>query len=142
MIEIKEKESSGVQPVKMHDFNLTFSEIIKELNYIFLDQKEVDKSVYNVTKERSIFKNGDIHSMHPLSYICDLMKVMLEEIIDQENDTSTKAFKKSVANKSLDNLKDMFLTTSVKDKTKCSYIFFAYVIGMLECLELYKSSDI
>lgn len=137
MNKIEEKEQF-IRPVKLDATPLSYSQIISELRNVFYAQRDIDKHLFNRVLENSRFKTNDFLEQNPVTYTCELLREILLHSIEQEKDEKIKIQNKRVANKSVDHIKDLFLNINYENKTETMYVFFAYILGMLESLDLIK----
>lgn len=137
MKQVEEKEQF-VKPVKLTSHPLSYSQVIDELRSIFQEQRDIDKHVFKEMLEKSRFKTSNFLEQNPVTYTCELLREILLHTLDQEQDKKVKELNKKIANKSVDYIKDIFLNINFEHKKETMYVFFAYVIGMLDNLDLRK----
>lgn len=135
MNEIQEKEQF-IKPVKLTSHPLSYSQILDQLRDVFQEQKDIDKHLFKEILEKSRFKTNNFLEQNPVTYCCELVKEVLIHIIEKEQDLKIRENNKKVAIKSIDYIKELFLNINYEYKKDTMYVFFAYVIGMLEALDL------
>jgi F420-dependent methylenetetrahydromethanopterin dehydrogenase len=133
MIKIDEKEQ-GLKPVKLEVKKVSYSEIIVQLKQYFLERKGLDKREFISAIELSKFHNADFFKVEPQTYAASLLKLVFDEILEEEKNVEKREYKKAVLTTMLNSLNEMFPEKS-KDKSKVFCIFAAYVIGIFELFD-------
>jgi len=138
MKNIPESKEQFVRPVKLNPTPLSYEQIVQELKNIFSEQKDIDSHLFNTVLENSRFKTKGFLELNPVSYTCDLLREVLKSTFEDEQDPKLREYNLRLVDKSVNHIKDLFLNLSYDNKVKSMYVFFAYVLGMLENLDIKK----
>lgn len=133
MIKMDEKEP-GLKPVKLEEKKIVYRDIVESLKQYFLTRKGLDKGEFLNTVELSKFHNADFFKVEPQSYSANLLKLVFDEILDEEKNVEKREYKKAVLNSMLNSFNEIFPEKS-KDKSRIFCLFVAYVIGILELFD-------
>lgn len=134
-MKIEEREQF-VRPVKLQHTSLSYKEVLEELKSILLEQKDNDVREFKEFLEKSRYKNSDLLDQHPVTYLCELLRTILLEIQEEEEDPAVKRERIILINKTINHLKDIFIDVSFSRNNKIMYITFAYLIGILESVDI------
>ncbi len=133
MIKIEEKEP-GLKPVKLEEKKVIYSDIIEQLKQYFLSRRGLDKSEFLSAVELSKFHNADFFKVEPQAYTANLLKLVFDEILDEEKNVEKREYKKAVLSTMMNSLNEMFPEKS-KDKGRIFCLFAAYTIGIFELFD-------
>lgn len=134
-MKIEEREQF-VRPVKLQHTSLSYKEVLGELKSILLEQKDNDVREFKEFLEKSRYKNSDLLEQHPVTYLCELLRTILLEIQEEEEDLAVKRERIILINKTINHLKDIFIDVSFSRNNKIMYITFAYLLGILESVDI------
>jgi F420-dependent methylenetetrahydromethanopterin dehydrogenase len=133
MIKMDEKES-GLKPVKLEEKKVNYSDIIEQLKQYFLSRRGLDKGEFLSAVELSKFHNADFFKVEPQVYSANLLKLVFDEILDEEKNVEKREYKKAVLSTMMNSLNEMFPEKS-KDKGRIFCLFAAYTIGIFELFD-------
>lgn len=131
-----EEKDQFIRPVRLETSSLKYSEIISELKNVFLKQKDIDIDKFNKVIEASRYKAADFLEQHPTTYVCELLRTVLLFMQEEEKNIELKDKNSAIINKTINHIKDLFIDMSYENKTDAMYVFFAYILGMLEKLDI------
>lgn len=133
MIKIDEKDP-GLKPVKLEERKIVYKEVIEDLKQYFLKRKGLEKGEFLSAVELAKFHNADFFKVEPQTYTTSLLKVVYDEILEEEKNIEKREYKKAVLTTMLNSLGEMFPEKS-KEKSRIFCIFAAYVIGIFELFD-------
>ena len=93
MIKIEEKEP-GLKPVKLEEKKVNYSDIIEQLKQYFLSRRGLDKGEFLSAVELSKFHNADFFKVEPQAYTANLLKLVFDEILDEEKTSRRENIKR------------------------------------------------
>jgi len=133
MIKMDEKEP-GLKPVKIEEKKVVYSDIVEQLKQYFLSRKGLDKREFINAIELSKFHNADFFKVEPQTYATCLLRLVFDEILEEEKNVEKREYKKAVLATMMNSLNEMF-PEKCKDKSKIFCLFAAYVIGIFELFD-------
>lgn len=133
MIKMDERDP-GVKPVKVEEPKIVYSDVVEQLKQYFLSRKGLDKREFINTMELSKFHNADFFKVEPQSYATSLLRLVFDEILEEEKNVEKKEYKKAVLATMLNSLHEIFPEKS-KDKSRIFCLFAAYTIGIFELFD-------
>jgi hypothetical protein len=133
MIKIDDRDS-GLKPVKIEEKKIVYAEVVEDLKQYFLKRKGLDKNEFISAIELAKFHNADFFKVEPQAYATCILKVIYEEILEEEKNVEKREYKKAVLTTMINSLGEMFPEKS-KDKSRVFCIFAAYVIGIFELFD-------
>jgi hypothetical protein len=133
MIKMEEREP-GLKPVKMEEPKIVYTHVVEQLKQYFLSRKGLDKREFISAVELAKFHNADFFKVEPQSYAMSLLRLVFDEILEEEKNTEKKEYKKAVLASMMNNLNEIFPEKS-KDKGRIFCLFAAYTIGIFELFD-------
>jgi hypothetical protein len=133
MIKMDERDP-GVKPVKVEEPKIVYSDVVEQLKQYFLSRKGLDKREFISTIELSKFHNADFFKVEPQSYATSLLRLVFDEILEEEKNVEKKEYKKAVLATMLNSLHEIFPEKS-KDKSRIFCLFAAYTIGIFQLFD-------
>ena len=129
-----DERDPGVKPVKVEEPKIVYSDVVEQLKQYFLSRKGLDKREFISTIELSKFHNADFFKVEPQSYATSLLRLVFDEILEEEKNVEKKEYKKAVLATMLNSLHEIFPEKS-KDKSRIFCLFAAYTIGIFQLFD-------
>ena len=133
MIKMDEREP-GVKPVKIEEPKIVYTHVVEQLKQYFLSRKGLDKREFISTLELSKFHNADFFKVEPQTYATSLLRLVFDEILEEEKNIEKREYKKAVLATMMNSFSELFPEKS-KDKSRMFCLFAAYTIGIFELFD-------